>query len=140
MTAAHETTSDTPPTPQQIDLYWRPGCGFCSSLRRGLDKLGLERVEHNIWDDPSDAGGRPPPCKRQRDRADGRGRRPGPRQPVAETAVAFLASQAPHLLPADLDTADEAGGKVGRFVGRVLGELTRARRDTSIAPTTTLRR
>ena len=50
------------PTPQngstpatQITLYWRPGCGFCSGLQRGLDKLGIERVERNIWDDPNDA-------------------------------------------------------------------------------------
>ncbi|MFT6391840.1 MAG: hypothetical protein ACJA14_001355, partial [Ilumatobacter sp.] len=34
-----------------IDLYWRPGCGFCSSLRGQLDRLGIERVEHNIWDE-----------------------------------------------------------------------------------------
>jgi glutaredoxin len=42
------------PAPR-IDLYWRPGCGFCSMLQRKLDKLGIERVEHNIWDDPADA-------------------------------------------------------------------------------------
>ena len=24
-------------------------------MQRGLDKLGIERVEHNIWDDPADA-------------------------------------------------------------------------------------
>ena len=41
--------------PERIDLYWRPGCGFCSSLRRQLDKLGIERVEHDIWEDPQDA-------------------------------------------------------------------------------------
>ena len=39
-------------TPSRIDLYWRPGCGFCSSLRRSLDALGVERVEHDIWSDP----------------------------------------------------------------------------------------
>ena len=42
-------------TPCCIDLYWRPGCGFCSMLQRKLDKLGIDRVEHNIWDDPTDA-------------------------------------------------------------------------------------
>ena len=42
-------------TAVQLDLYWRPGCGFCAGLQRGLDKLGIERVEHNIWDDPADA-------------------------------------------------------------------------------------
>jgi mycoredoxin len=42
-------------TPARIDLYWRPGCGFCSMLQRKLDKLGIERVEHDIWQDPQDA-------------------------------------------------------------------------------------
>jgi glutaredoxin len=52
-----DTSDDTSfsPTAARIDLYWRPGCGFCSMLQRKLDKLGIERVEHNIWDDPADA-------------------------------------------------------------------------------------
>jgi glutaredoxin len=33
----------------QIDLYWRPGCGWCSLLRRALDQLGIARREHDIW-------------------------------------------------------------------------------------------
>ncbi len=41
--------------PARIDLYWRPGCGFCSMLRRKLDQLGIERFEHDIWEDPNDA-------------------------------------------------------------------------------------
>ncbi len=62
------------PIPTQIDLYWRPGCGFCSMLRGQLDKLGVERVEHNIWDDPSQAAVVRAIRQRQRDRPDG-GRR-----------------------------------------------------------------
>ena len=46
---------DVSPAATRIDLYWRPGCGFCTMLQRKLDKLGIERVEHNIWDDPRDA-------------------------------------------------------------------------------------
>ena len=42
-------------TATRIDLYWRPGCGFCSMLQRKLDQLGIERVEHDIWDDADDA-------------------------------------------------------------------------------------
>jgi len=38
-----------------VHYYWRPGCGFCAMLRRGLDKAGIETVDHNIWDNPSDA-------------------------------------------------------------------------------------
>ena len=30
-------------SPSHVDVYWRPGCAFCSSLKRQLDKLGLER-------------------------------------------------------------------------------------------------
>lgn len=40
---------------QPIDLYWRPGCGFCERLRRDLDAAGIERTEHNIWNDPEAA-------------------------------------------------------------------------------------
>ena len=36
-------------------MYWRPGCGFCSSLERQLLKADLAFVKHNIWDDPTAA-------------------------------------------------------------------------------------
>ena len=38
-----------------VHYYWRGGCPFCASLRRGLDKLGIQTVDHNIWDDPDAA-------------------------------------------------------------------------------------
>ncbi len=38
-----------------VHFYWRPGCGFCSRLRRGLDELGIQTVDHNIWEDAADA-------------------------------------------------------------------------------------
>lgn len=38
-----------------ITLYWRPACGFCSSLRRQLDGTDLVVREVNIWDEPSAA-------------------------------------------------------------------------------------
>ena len=38
-----------------ITVYWRPGCPFCSSLRRGLHRAGLPFREVNIWDDPNAA-------------------------------------------------------------------------------------
>lgn len=121
MNTANDTTSETTAAPQQIDLYWRPGCGFCSSLRRGLDKVGLDRVEHNIWDDPHHAavvrrhanGNETVPTVVVGDR--------GLVNPSAKQLLAFLAEQAPHLLPVGHDTDDDDGGKVGRFVGRVLG-------------------
>ncbi len=36
-----------------VTVYWRPGCPFCSRLRRDLRGLGLPVTEINIWDDPS---------------------------------------------------------------------------------------
>ena len=43
------------PDADAIHLYWRPGCGFCGVLRRGLDQAGIDRIEHDIWDDPGAA-------------------------------------------------------------------------------------
>jgi mycoredoxin len=45
--------NDTPAA--DITLYWRPGCGFCSSLKRQLDKHDLAYDAHNIWDEPDAA-------------------------------------------------------------------------------------
>ena len=36
-------------------VYWRPGCGFCSMLRAGLQRHGISYREVNIWDDPDAA-------------------------------------------------------------------------------------
>ncbi len=121
MNTANDTMSDNGSAPQHIDLYWRPGCGFCSSLRRGLDKLGVERVEHNIWDNPNDAA-------TVRRYANGNETVPtviiGDQSlvnPSAKQLLAFLSQQAPQLLPAGHDASEESGSKVGRFVDRVLG-------------------
>lgn len=35
-----------------VTMYWRPGCRFCHVLRRELDRVGIERTEINIWEDP----------------------------------------------------------------------------------------
>ena len=39
----------------ELTVYWRPACGFCSSLRRQLEQTDLTYAEVNIWDDPSGA-------------------------------------------------------------------------------------
>lgn len=36
---------------ETITVFWRPGCGFCSSLLRQLDRAGLAFGRVNIWDD-----------------------------------------------------------------------------------------
>ena len=39
----------------RIEVLWRPGCPFCSGLRRGLARAGIATVEHDIWVDPEAA-------------------------------------------------------------------------------------
>lgn len=104
---------------QQIDLYWRPGCGFCSMLQRRLDKLGVERVEHNIWDDPADAA-------IVRTHAHGNETVPtvvigdvGFVNPSATDLVVYLAAEHPHLLPDGFEPPEP--GAIGKFVGQVFG-------------------
>lgn len=46
--------TDQPSSPS-ITLYWRPGCGFCSNLRRGLDGMGIAYDDVNIWEDADGA-------------------------------------------------------------------------------------
>lgn len=43
------------PDAPAVTLYWRPWCLYCVRLRRKLDRLGVERTEINIWDDPAAA-------------------------------------------------------------------------------------
>lgn len=38
------------PTP--LDVYWRPGCGACASLRVVLAEAGVPARWHDIWADP----------------------------------------------------------------------------------------
>ena len=38
-----------------VTFFWRPGCGFCSRLKRDLLGAGVELDERNIWDDPEAA-------------------------------------------------------------------------------------
>lgn len=42
-------------TADAVHFYWRPGCPFCSMLRRGLDRRGITTVDHDIWQDPAAA-------------------------------------------------------------------------------------
>jgi len=37
----------------EVTVYWRPGCPYCSRLRRDLHRLGLPVTEVNIWEDPA---------------------------------------------------------------------------------------
>lgn len=40
---------------REIRFYWRPGCWFCSNLRRKLESSGVQYRAINIWEDPEAA-------------------------------------------------------------------------------------
>jgi hypothetical protein len=44
-----------PDSPKGVTVYWRPGCPFCSSLFRQLEREGIDHQRVNIWDDPEAA-------------------------------------------------------------------------------------
>jgi glutaredoxin-like protein len=48
-------TPSTDATTPSITVYWRPGCPFCGSLFRQLEREGIEHDRVNIWDDPDAA-------------------------------------------------------------------------------------
>lgn len=109
-------TSDSQ-SPSQIDLYWRPGCGFCSSLRNQLDNLGIERIEHNIWDEPDKAA-------IVREHANGNETVPtvvvggvGMVNPSPGELSTHLAANAPHLLPDGFEAPEP--GAVGRTLNKI---------------------
>ncbi len=102
-------------TPDAIHLYWRPGCGFCSMLRRGLGTAGIVTVDHNIWDDPADAAV-------VRQHAGGNETVPtvvvgdvGLVNPSVKQLAAHLREHAPHLLPAGFEEPEPG------FLGRLFG-------------------
>lgn len=48
-------SDEPPPAPDEIDFYWRPGCMFCSALRRKVERSGIPVRYHDIWEDPAAA-------------------------------------------------------------------------------------
>ncbi len=102
-------------TTDAIHFYWRPGCGFCSMLRRGLDKAGIKTVDHNIWESPDDAA-------TVRFYANGNETVPtvvigevGMVNPSTKQVAQYLAQSAPHLLPEGHEASKP--GLVGRLFG-----------------------
>lgn len=98
-----------------VHYYWRPGCPFCSMLRRGLDKAGIETVDHNIWDDPDAAA-------TVRYHAGGNETVPtvvigdvGLVNPTAKQVASHLEHVAPHLLPDGYQPAQP--GLLSRLLG-----------------------
>lgn len=82
-----------------VHFYWRPGCPFCTMLRRGLDKRGIATVDHDIWSDPAAAAVV---------RGHARGNETVPTVVIGEVGLVnpsareveeLLRTTAPHLLP-----------------------------------------
>jgi glutaredoxin len=87
---------------------------FCSMLRRGLAKAGIETVDHNIWDEPADAAV-------VRSHARGNETVPtvvvgdiGMVNPTADQVAQHLESHAPHLLPDGFERPARSG-LIGRL-------------------------
>ena len=100
---------------EAVHYYWRPGCPFCAMLRRGLDQIGIETVDHDIWDDPDAAAV-------VRSYADGNETVPtvvvgdvGMVNPKARQVAEHLERHAPHLLPAGYEPPRP--GLLGRLLG-----------------------
>ena len=88
-----------------ITVYWRPGCGFCSGLLRGLERQELSFARVDIWDDPDAAAF-------VRSVANGNETVPTVRvgdvalvNPTPRDVLRTVAEHAPDDLPDDLDPA-----------------------------------
>lgn len=97
--------------PTAVEVYWRPGCGFCNRLFRQLGRAGVVVRRHNIWED-DDA--------RSFVRAHNRGNETVPTVEVAgivatnpspEALVEQVRERWPHLI----GEVDEGGGLLSRL-------------------------
>lgn len=102
-----------------IVFYWRPGCGFCMSLERGLDRLGIPLDKRNIWEDAAHAAAV---------RAIANGNETVPTVVIAETelvnpsaaqVVEAAMAHAPHLVPEGTELPEP--NRAARLMNRLLG-------------------
>lgn len=103
-----------------VVIHWRPGCGFCSSLLRGVEKTPLRYDTVNIWEDEEAAAF-------VRSVADGNETVPTVRvggvalvNPTAGQLLQAAAEHAPGALPEDYEPP--ALGPLARAVTRLLGD------------------
>lgn len=103
-----------------VIVYWRPACGFCSSLLRKLEGSGLGFDRENIWEDEAAAAF-------VRGVANGNETVPTVRvgtmalvNPTADDVLRQLAEVAPHQLPEAYEPPQP--GRLARAVGRLFGE------------------
>lgn len=105
---------------EPVTVYWRPGCGFCSSLFRGLDERELPYARINIWEDEDGAAF-------VRSVANGNETVPTVRighsalvNPSTTEVLRTVAEEAPGDLPDGYEPPDP--GRLSRFVGRLFGD------------------
>lgn len=102
-----------------ITVFWRPGCGFCAGLLRGLERHDLSFDRVNIWEDEEAAAF-------VRSVADGNETVPTVRvgevalvNPTATQVMEVVAEEAPQEVPADYDPPQL--NRVQRALHRLLG-------------------
>lgn len=106
---------------EQIDLYWRPGCGFCMGLERGLARYeDLPIARHNIWDEPKAAAF-------VRQHANGNEVVPTVRvgdtvmvNPTADDVLSAMAVEMPDHLPEGWTPKEP--GRIAQSLNRLLGD------------------
>ncbi len=118
------TTDYIPTSDDAVSFYWRPGCPFCMSLERSLNKLGVPLDKRNIWDEPEAASF-------VRSVANGNETVPTIAvgstfmvNPSGKEVVAAMAAEAPHLrLSNDPSQAPgEDSGTIRKTIQRILGD------------------
>lgn len=102
-----------------VTVYWRPGCPFCGSLMRSLDRTGLIYESRNIWLDDDDAAFV---------RSVARGNETVPTvavgdvalvNPTSDEVLAVVAEESPHALPDGYEPPEP--GPLTRALHRLLG-------------------
>ncbi len=119
MVVTSMTDSQTADTAEEIVVYWRPGCGFCSALRSQLDKAEVPHRLVNIWDTPDAAA-------TVRSIANGNETVPtvqigpvGLVNPTLKEVLVAASVHAPSAMPEGYEAPEP--GPVSKFVGKLLG-------------------
>lgn len=115
-----DTSAPTPASDEaEVVVYWRPGCGFCSSLRRQLDRAEIPHELVNIWEVEGAAGV-------VRSHANGNETVPtvvigpvGLVNPSLDQILAAASEHAPSIVPEGWEPAQP--GRMGRWINRTLG-------------------
>ncbi len=114
MAPSADDASDPSEQHAAVAIHWRPGCGFCSALFKGVEKAGLEYDARNIWEDGEAAAF-------VRSVADGNETVPTVRvgdvalvNPTTRQLLQAVAEHAPEALPEDYEPPEQ-----GRFVAAV---------------------